>query len=149
MKVILLKSVPKVGQKDEIKEVNSGYAQNYLIPKQLAIPADSKSVDKLQKRKASLVAEKDIQSSLFEKELEKIRGQKIHLEEKANEKGVLYSVIHEERISEEIKKTFGITIPKDYIKLAEHIKQLGIYTVRVVRDSVDENLELVVSRKED
>ncbi|MCL2281666.1 MAG: 50S ribosomal protein L9, partial [Dehalococcoidia bacterium] len=37
MKIIFLKDVPNVARASEIKEVNDGYARNFLIPKKLAV----------------------------------------------------------------------------------------------------------------
>ena len=39
MKVIFFKDVPNVAKAGETKEVNDGYARNFLIPKKLAAPA--------------------------------------------------------------------------------------------------------------
>ena len=39
MKVILTKDVAKLGKSGEMKTVADGFATNYLIPQQLAVPA--------------------------------------------------------------------------------------------------------------
>ena len=39
MKVILTKDVPKLGKSGEMKQVADGFATNFLIPQQLAVPA--------------------------------------------------------------------------------------------------------------
>ena len=39
MKVILTRDVPKLGKSGEMKQVSDGYATNFLIPQQLAVPA--------------------------------------------------------------------------------------------------------------
>ncbi len=50
MKVIFLKDVARVGKKHDVKEVNGGYATNFLFPRKLAEPATPKSMADLEKR---------------------------------------------------------------------------------------------------
>ena len=50
MKVIFLKDVPRVGKRHDIKEVNDGYATNFLLPRKLAEVATPAAVTRLQVR---------------------------------------------------------------------------------------------------
>ena len=45
MKVVLIKSDPKLGQIGDIKEVADGYARNFLIPNKLAKIATDRMSD--------------------------------------------------------------------------------------------------------
>ena len=51
MKVIFLQDVKGKGKKGEIKEVPSGYAQNFLIKKNLAKEATNQAIGELKKKK--------------------------------------------------------------------------------------------------
>ena len=48
MKVIFLQDVPRVGKRHDIKEVNDGYAMNFLFPRKLAELATSKAIAELE-----------------------------------------------------------------------------------------------------
>ena len=54
MKVILLEDVKSVGKKDEVVEVNNGYARNVLFRKNLGIEATKKALNDLKLRKVSI-----------------------------------------------------------------------------------------------
>ena len=56
MKVILLKDVKGVGKKGETKDVNDGYASNFLIPRGLAVVSTKGSQAQLQKDNAEEAA---------------------------------------------------------------------------------------------
>ena len=53
MKVILLQDVKSQGKKDDVIEVNDGYARNFLFPRKLAIEANKSNVNELENRKAA------------------------------------------------------------------------------------------------
>ena len=76
MKVIFLQDVPRVGKKYDVKEVNDGYAVNFLLPRKLAIKTTPKAVAELEMRKKEIVLEKEVQESLLLKNLEEIVSQR-------------------------------------------------------------------------
>ena len=51
MKVALLKDVPKIGRKNEVKNVSDGYAMNFLFKNGLAEPATPQKIKNLEKAK--------------------------------------------------------------------------------------------------
>ena len=53
MKVIFLQDVKGKGKKGEIKEVPSGYAQNFLIKKNLAKEATNQAIGELKGKQKS------------------------------------------------------------------------------------------------
>ncbi len=48
MKVIFLSDVPGSGQAGDVKEVKNGYARNFLLPRQLAVPASHDHMQRLE-----------------------------------------------------------------------------------------------------
>ena len=73
MKVILLEDVKSVGKKDEVVEVNNGYARNVLFRKNQAVEATKKSLNDLKLRKAhdeKLAAEALADAKALAKEIE-------------------------------------------------------------------------------
>ena len=54
MKVILLETIKKLGNKGDIVEVSDGQAKNFLIPKKMAEEANSKNINFLNQRNKSI-----------------------------------------------------------------------------------------------
>ena len=90
MRLILLKDVPKVGRRGEVKNVSEGFGRNFLLPKgfaQIATPkaeAESKAVlaravilsEKKQAEKKALKSLKEEKEKVIEKKREKKREEK-------------------------------------------------------------------------
>lgn len=93
MKVIFLQNVKKVGQKDEIKEINSGYAMNFLIPQKLAVEATPKMVAALNKKLAEKASGIEKGSAEFREAVGKLEGFVLTIKKKANDEGHLFSSV--------------------------------------------------------
>jgi large subunit ribosomal protein L9 len=131
MKIILLKDVPKVGRKFEVKDVAEGFATNMLLPRKLAIIATKSAIEKLELEKSKSDAERKIQTELLEKNLDRIKGTTITLHEKANEKGHLFAGVTKERIIEELEKAERVSLHPDWVMLDKPIKEAGKHEIVV------------------
>ena len=59
MKVILNQDVPNLGEIGDVKEVASGYARNFLLPRDLATVYNARSVQLFEHRKNEILVIKE------------------------------------------------------------------------------------------
>jgi large subunit ribosomal protein L9 len=114
-----------------VKEVADGYAQNFLIPRGLALQATSANIAKITKELESKVEQKELQGELLAKALETIAGTPVELVMKANEQGHLFDGVGEPEILEGIEKTSGVVLPEGSVVLPKKIKEIGEHTVAI------------------
>lgn len=131
MKVLFLKDVTNVAKKDQIKEVSDGYAINFLIPKNIAIPATKDVVLKTTHKIINIEKEKKQKNSELEHLSDKLKNLKISFKAKANKEGHLFGGINNEDIVKKIKDIFQIEIEKDKINLDHHLKNLGTHKIKI------------------
>ncbi|MBI2630944.1 50S ribosomal protein L9 [Candidatus Nomurabacteria bacterium] len=131
MKVIFLQDVPRVGKRHDVKEVNDGYAMNFLVPRKLAEFATPKAISELEKRKKNIEIEREVQEDLLMKNLEEIKGKVLTMEAKADEKGHLFSGIHSKELVEEMKKQHHADISAEFIVLEKPIKEVGEFEIPI------------------
>ncbi|MFA6524014.1 MAG: 50S ribosomal protein L9 [Candidatus Paceibacterota bacterium] len=131
MKIIFLKDVPRVGKKHDIKEINDGYAMNFLLPRKLAEVATPKAILELEKHKKGIIVEREIQEELLIKNLEEIKNKIITIKGKANEKGSLFSAIHKKEIIEKMKTEHRAEISEECIILEKPIKETGEFEITI------------------
>ena len=145
MKVILLKDVKKVGKKFETKEVASGYALNFLIPRKMAEASTESAMKRLGHLKALDEGERKIHEDLLMKNLKALEGKTIELKEPANEKGHLFKGVHQEELVAAIKSQTQLDLAPEYIILEKPIKEVGEHEIEVkVQDKVSK-FKLVIS----
>ncbi len=128
MKVILLKNVNKLGQAGDVKEVNEGYARNFLLPQRLAEIATKHSINVKKNHEAKLKRQEIKKKNKKENLFHKIKGKSFEIKARADEKGTLYAGLDSENLSGELKKQ-GFEIDPEEILLKEKIKSLGEYDV--------------------
>lgn len=131
MKVLLLNTVKGIGKKNDIKEVNEGYARNFLFPKGLAKVATDQVIQTLNIQKSTKETQHAVQKNLLLKNLKELEGKTVVLKEKANATGSLFSSINQIVITEALFKQYDITIDPQSIILPKPIKQCGTYEIVV------------------
>jgi large subunit ribosomal protein L9 len=147
MKVVFLKNYKKGGEMGEIKEVADGYAQNFLIPKGLALPATPNNIAKAQSNKKQKEKEATLDLIKAERLAESLEGIEVRLKEKANEKGVLFAAVSEKEVAEALKKE-GIKVDPKHIKLDKHIKKVGDHEIVVGLDhGLEARIRIIVEKE--
>lgn len=145
MKVIFNEDVKGQGKKGELKEVSSGYARNYLLPRKLAseATADNLNAFKLkEKAKAAQIAKEKAQAAEY---AEKLSAVQVTIRAKAGANGKLFGAVTSQEISEALKEQFGMEIEKNKIVQPEPIKAYGSYTVKVkLGYEISGNVKLLV-----
>ena len=147
MRIILLRNVPKLGKKYDIKDVADGYARNFLITRGLATYATRNAEAEAEKLRATLENRGEAQEALLEKELAELAGKTVSIKRPANDKGHLFSQIHPEDIAEVIAHDIGITLKAEHLVLSEPIKTLGAHTVDIDVHGHRAAITLIVEKK--
>lgn len=148
MKIILLNDVPKVGQKYDVKEVANGYAQNFLIPKKLAIQATSGAVQEIEKKKEEERLTLEKQDKVLLESLSKLKGTTLTLKERAADTGGLFSSVDKGKIVSELKKQHNIKLLEKNIELEKPLKEVGKYEITVVIEDKKTKFKLVIEVQE-
>lgn len=141
MIIILLKDVENIGKKYEVKEVKDGYARNFLIPQGLAEPATKEALKKLEILKEREEKEAEDGLKKIQSLTSSIDGQDITIAVKIGKEGQLFESITPQKILEGLKK-LGFDIKKRQIELAEPIKTLGEFPVKI---KFEHNLEAEIT----
>ncbi len=130
MKVILREDVDKLGKAGEIVKVADGFGRNFLIPKNFAVQANPRNLKTLEHDRAVIEARAKKTLKAAEGMAEKLAAISLVLKAKAGEEGKLFGAITSRDIAEAIEKQ-GVTVDRKLVQLAEPIKQLGDYKVKV------------------
>lgn len=131
MKLLLEQDVKGTGKKGEIVEVSDGYARNFLLPRKLAAPADAQAINAASIQK-SAAAHRKFQAGMQARDLAKqLEGAAVTVRAKVGENGHLFGAITGKEIAAALKEQKQVDIDKKKIALAEPIRALGEYTVRV------------------
>src|SRR5690606_34470733 len=145
MKVILKQDVKSLGFTNDIVEVKNGFANNFLIPKGMAMVANTGNV----KMVTETVKQTKFKQEKIKQEAEslagKINGIELQIGAKAGAIGKIFGSITPLQISQALKAK-GYEIDRRKIVLDSDIKNVGTYTATINlhrETSVQINIEVV------
>ena len=125
MKVIMLKDLKGVGQRDAVKDVSDGYGLNFLIAQGYAIQATPAKLAETEARmntESTAHAARERQLAALAQELKETV---LTVSAKANASGHLYTQLSQKMILDAIKTTLHVDIPQSAVMLSSPIKEVG------------------------
>jgi large subunit ribosomal protein L9 len=131
MKVILLSDVRPLGKRGDLADVADGYANNYLLRRNLATIATPGAIKQLEqqnnakkRRQAEEVANaQDVAAQLEETTLE--------IPAKAGGNGRLFGTVTNANVAEAIQKLLNVAIDRHKIEMKDGIKAVGTYPIEI------------------
>lgn len=148
MKVVLTKTVDKLGKRGEIKVVKNGFFRNFLLPNGMAMVATRKRVKWAETEMEKMVKAKDELAKEAGKYKDQLEALTITFEEKTTDKDTLYGSIGEKEIMAALEEQGKVKVDKKQIHLSEHIKAVGTHEVKVtLADNVDAVVKIEVKAK--
>lgn len=129
MKLILTKSVDKLGEPGDVVNVKEGYARNFLIPQGFAVTASRQATQSRMQQVAKMQKEAKKIENKSQDISRKLHGKVLNIKKKKSESGTLYSALQEAEVMEAISKQLGIDPAGISFQSMHDIKQIGEYIV--------------------
>ena len=130
MKVVLLERVENLGAIGDVVTVKDGFARNFLLPREKALRATSKNLEKFELDRVAIEARNDKNKAESQKIADKIDGQSYIMIRQAGETGQLYGSVAGRDIAEAIQAEGG-KVERSQIALNTAIKTLGVHEIVV------------------
>ena len=129
MKVILNVDVKSLGEEGDVKNVANGYARNFLLPRNLAVPYNEATVLMFEARKAEIEARKEQKRKDSASLKDKLEALSLEVVMPAGANGKLYGAVSAHVIAEALAKQ-GYEIERKRIELpGAAIKSVGTFKV--------------------
>jgi len=146
MQIILLESIDRVGKAGEIVAVKDGYANNFLLPKKLAIVANKKNKLNLESKLDVISKQNEIkvaEANTLKDALDKIS---LTMRVEANDEDGLYGAITQKQVSD-LLKAQGHNILNENIVTGE-IKNIGEFDITIkIYEDIASTIKISIEKK--
>jgi len=128
---ILLSDVEGLGETGDAIDVSPGYLRNYLVPRKLAQPATTASLEEA-KRRAERAAEAERKAAERAQETAGLLSKTVlTINHRAGEDGKLFGSVTANEIADAIQAARGLKVDRKKIRLSDPIRDTGTYMVEV------------------
>jgi large subunit ribosomal protein L9 len=131
MKVILQKTVERLGDPGDVADVADGYARNFLIPRGLAVRAEKGAVRHAESLQRAHQTRTKAQKGEFEALAARIIQTPVVVTARAGEEGKLFGSVTAADISEALAAQAGVSVDRRDVHLDEPIRSRGTHEVTV------------------
>ena len=131
LKLVLTEDVQYLGKQGDVVEVRPGYGRNYLLPRGMATVPNSHNLRLLERfkirvRQAREAREADLKA--LAEQITKMAG--VTVESAANEEGHLYGSVGPVEVTKALRSK-NIQVDAEMVRMDSHIKELGLFAVKL------------------
>ena len=130
MKVILTTNIKKLGRVGDQIIVKSGFARNFLLPKNMVLRNTQENLKYFEKIKDEINIKENDKKKKATDLIIKIKKLKIEFKKESDDKEQLYGSISKKEIINFLNNN-EIKIMSDDIKISEPIRSLGQHTIEI------------------
>ncbi len=127
MDIILLQNLDKLGDKHEIVTVKPGYARNYLIPRGLALIANSSNRKRLNELRRVEAAKEAQLKGHYEDIAAKLEDVVLKVGAKAGTSGKIFGSVTNVQIVQILNEVHQIEVDRRKVVMPDEVKELGTY----------------------
>ena len=131
MRVILKSEVAGLGRPGDVKDVADGYAQNFLLPRGLAIEATASEMKVLARARDAKRAKQDRAHADAEELAKRLSETTLVFKLKAGEHGKTFGSVTSKDIAEALRREQKVEVDKTKVHLPEPLKALGVHQVEI------------------
>jgi len=147
MNIILMENIEKLGQVGDVVKVKSGYARNYLLPRQLGVPATPGNVKRIEKEKSKRLAIFEAEKKVAQENADILSKVSVTIAVEVNDQEKLYGAVSETEILEALEAA-GQKVDKKSLVLEKPIEDLGNFEIGVkLHPQVIAKIRLWVTKK--
>jgi len=130
IELILMADVEGLGLEGQTVKVNEGYARNYLLPRKLAVEISHAALKRLEKNKLEREARQQNERAAAQALAKIIEQASCTIAVKVGDNDKLFGSVSANDIADTLKAQ-KIELDRRKIHLAEPIRELGVYTIKV------------------
>ena len=131
MRVILKREVAGLGRPGDVKDVADGYAQNFLLPRGLAIEATAGEMKVLARARDAKRAKQDRAHAEAEELAKRLSETTLVFRLKAGDQGKTFGSVTSKDIAEALQREQKVEVDKTKVHLPEPLKALGVHQVEI------------------
>ena len=131
MKVVLLADVKSQGKKGQVINVSDGYANNFLFPKKLAVPADNQILTEMKGKEDARLHNIELEKQAARDTAEKLKGVTVKIKAQGGTDGRTYGSVTVKDIAEALEAQHKIKVDRRKVALDNPIRAFGTYILDV------------------
>ena len=131
MQVILIQDVDNLGGANELVNVKSGYARNFLIPQKKAVEANSSNKKQMEEKQKQLAKKEAKLLSELNSVIAVLKDGSLRIGAKTGTSGKIFGSVTSLQISRAIRDQKGYEIDRKRIHITDEVKELGSYKANI------------------